>query len=69
MNLKAQKQHHKRKLRILGLIELCEEYIKREYDFLERIPDNHFIDLISGSNKRIERFERIKEYLLTRYKN
>lgn len=69
MNLKSQKQHHKRKLRILGLIELCEEYIKREYSFLDKLSDSHFIDLVSDSNKRIKRFERIKEYLLTRYNN
>lgn len=72
MNLVLEIKTQERKLCILKMIQECENCIVNAKYFLEEIKQsNSFMKEISlkNSENNISRYERIKEYLLTRYKN
>jgi len=65
--MQEQKKYHQRKLAIIEMIELCELRVKSEVNFMEKFSNNELSN--TNSLKNIARYERIKKYLLIRYKN
>lgn len=68
MNLKSDKIYFTRKLSIINMIEQCEERIERELNNVNNVYEKSGLAL-PNSLKNIARYERIKNYLIERYKN
>lgn len=66
MNLKQERKYHERKLAIIEMIESCDYFIESEK---MNLADFGWICAMENSKSNIVRYERIKEYLLTRYNN
>jgi len=63
--MQEQKKYHQRKLAIIEMIELCEEYKSGWERFLN---DIHTYGLVmENANNQINRYELIKSYLTERY--
>lgn len=67
MNLQSEKKHHEIKLAIIKMIEECDERIREEEIRQERYRTNCY-DFFAQSKLNIYRYEKIKSYLLERYK-
>lgn len=65
--MKAEKKYHQRKLAIIEMIEDIEKRILSEKGFIERFSKHGIQSVIDNSNNSIERWERIKNYLIERY--
>ena len=64
--MKDQKAYHQRKLAIIEMIEECTDRIEKEEVFIESLPDDCFFEAVGNSTKNINRFLRIKRYLIER---
>ena len=67
MNIQNQKKYHKNQIRIISLIDLCEEMMLREENFLNNTNITDFLNVCEQSRKNTMRFLKIKHYLLDRY--
>lgn len=68
MNLKSDKIYYVRKLAIINMIEDCEQRIEREMNNINNVYEKTGL-AVPNSIKNVNRYERIKNYLLERYKN
>lgn len=68
MNLKLDKIYHTRKLAIINMIEDCDSRIEIEMNNVNNVYEKSGLAL-PQSLKNIDRYERIKNYLIQRYKN
>lgn len=65
--MQNQKHYHLRKLAIISMIEECDKRIENEKKFMKRFNSYGLGE--GNSRANIARHERIKKYLLERYKN
>lgn len=68
MNLKSDKIYYVRKLAIINMIEDCDSRIEREMNNINNVYSKTGL-AVPNSIKNVNRYERIKNYLLERYKN
>lgn len=67
MNLQQERKNHEIKLAIIEMIESCDERIKIENAFIEKIRSLSFFACVDNSVKNIGRYMEIKKYLKSRY--
>lgn len=66
--MQTEKIYHTRKLAIINMIEACEQRIEREMNNINNVYEKTGL-AVPNSIKNVNRYERIKNYLLERYKN
>lgn len=65
--MQEQKRYHQRKLAIIEMIEMCEERMKSERNFIEKFRSHSFFCDLSNSEKNMARWFTLKTYLTKRY--
>ena len=61
--MQEQKKYHQRKLAIIEMMELCDERMKHEEDFLNRTHITDFFNVCENSRKNTMRLLKIKQRL------